>query len=233
MLQISNYRRGLHLNDSSGSESINRSSSLIEILLYFFHALYFSFSLKFSLSKDHLEPCRYCKVFCFVFFFCFYPWCTGSHWRGFSWTCRDQGKEGRPVPWQLHWSKWEAMEAWSDQGGRWWRWWECYDLFIWCVRVLSRVQLLVTSWTVACQVPLSMGYFRQEYWSGLPYPPPIYLEAALNEFIDRPDVFCKKKSPGWWQDFWPEQLEGRAASSWEGKALREIGHQGVMEWWRQ
>ena len=71
MLQISNYRPGLHLNDSSGSESINRSSSLIEILLYFFHALYFSFSLKFSLSKDHLEPCRYCKVFCFVLFFAF------------------------------------------------------------------------------------------------------------------------------------------------------------------
>lgn len=38
----------------------------------FIHALYFSFSLKFSLSKDHLEPCRYCKVvFCFCFFFAF------------------------------------------------------------------------------------------------------------------------------------------------------------------
>ena len=132
---------------------------------------------------------------------------------GFSQLCRDQGKEGRPVPWQLHWSKWEAMEAWCDHGGRWWRWWECYELFIWCVCVLSHVQLLVTSWTVACQTPLSVGFFRQEYWSGLPYPPAIYLEAALNEFIGRPDVFCKKKSPGWWQDFWPEQLEGRAAIS--------------------
>ena len=29
-----------------------------------------------------------------------------------------------------------------------------------------------TPWTVALQVPLSMGYFRQEYWSGLPFPPP-------------------------------------------------------------
>ena len=27
-------------------------------------------------------------------------------------------------------------------------------------------------WTVACQVPLSMGFSRQEYWSGLPFPPP-------------------------------------------------------------
>ena len=30
----------------------------------------------------------------------------------------------------------------------------------------------VTLWTVACQPPLSMGFSRQEYWSGLPSPPP-------------------------------------------------------------
>ena len=37
---------------------------------------------------------------------------------------------------------------------------------------LSCVQLFVTLWTVACQAPLSTGFFRQEYWSGLPLPPP-------------------------------------------------------------
>ena len=31
---------------------------------------------------------------------------------------------------------------------------------------------LATPWTVACQVPLSMGFSRQEYWSGLPFPSP-------------------------------------------------------------
>ena len=36
----------------------------------------------------------------------------------------------------------------------------------------SRVQLLVILWTVARQAPLSVGFFRQEYWSGLPFPPP-------------------------------------------------------------
>ena len=36
----------------------------------------------------------------------------------------------------------------------------------------SQVPLLVTLWTVAHQVPLSMGFSRQEYWSGLPFPPP-------------------------------------------------------------
>ena len=34
--------------------------------------------------------------------------------------------------------------------------------------VLRCVRLFATPWTVACQVPLSMGFSRQEYWSGLP-----------------------------------------------------------------
>ena len=37
---------------------------------------------------------------------------------------------------------------------------------------LSCVQLFATPWTVACQAPLSMGFSRQEYWSGLPCPLP-------------------------------------------------------------
>ena len=40
------------------------------------------------------------------------------------------------------------------------------------VKSLSRVQLFVTPWTVARQAPLSMGFSRQEYWSGLPFPSP-------------------------------------------------------------
>ena len=35
---------------------------------------------------------------------------------------------------------------------------------------LSCVRLFVTPWTVAHQTPLSTGYSRQEYWSGLPFP---------------------------------------------------------------
>ena len=44
-----------------------------------------------------------------------------------------------------------------------------------CVSLLScfnHAQLFATLWTVACQTPLSMGFSRQEYWSGLPYLPP-------------------------------------------------------------
>ena len=40
------------------------------------------------------------------------------------------------------------------------------------VKSLSHVCLFVTLWTVACQAPLSMGFSRQEYWSGLPFPSP-------------------------------------------------------------
>ena len=35
-----------------------------------------------------------------------------------------------------------------------------------------RVQLFATLWTAACQAPLSMGFSRQEWWIGLPFPPP-------------------------------------------------------------
>ena len=43
----------------------------------------------------------------------------------------------------------------------------------------------VTPWAVACQVLLSMGFPRQEYWSGLPFPPP----------GDLPDPGIKLQSP--------------------------------------
>ena len=52
---------------------------------------------------------------------------------------------------------------------------QCKMPSIWAVCVFSRfshVQLFATLWIVACQAPLSMGFFRQEYWNGLSCPPP-------------------------------------------------------------
>ena len=40
------------------------------------------------------------------------------------------------------------------------------------VHMFSRVQIFVSPGTVARQASLSMGFFREEYWSGLPFPPP-------------------------------------------------------------
>ena len=42
------------------------------------------------------------------------------------------------------------------------------------VKSLSHVQLLVTSWTAAYQAPPPMGFSRQEYWSGVPLPSPLF-----------------------------------------------------------
>ena len=41
-----------------------------------------------------------------------------------------------------------------------------------CVQSISHVRLFAIPWTVARQAPLSMGFSRQEYWSGLPFPSP-------------------------------------------------------------
>ena len=42
------------------------------------------------------------------------------------------------------------------------------------VQLLSRVRLFATPWTVAYHTPPSMGFSRQEYWSGLPFPSPMH-----------------------------------------------------------
>jgi len=57
-------------------------------------------------------------------------------------------------------------------------------LFI-VVQLLSHIWLFATPWTMACQDPLSMGFPRQEYWSGLLFPPP----------GDFPDPGIKHTSP--------------------------------------
>ena len=53
------------------------------------------------------------------------------------------------------------------------------------VKSFSRVQLFATPWTIAHQTPPSMGFSRQEYWSGLPFPSP----------GDIPDPGIKSRSP--------------------------------------
>ena len=53
------------------------------------------------------------------------------------------------------------------------------------VKLLSRVRLSGTRWTVAYQASPSMGFSRQEYWSGLPFPSP----------GDLPDLGIKPRSP--------------------------------------
>ena len=76
-----------------------------------------------------------------------------------------------------------------------------------CAQLLSCVRLFATPWTVACQAPLSKGFSRQEYWSGLPFPTP----------GDLPDSVIEPESP-----LSPE-LESRLSlclgSTWEAPIL--------------
>ena len=74
------------------------------------------------------------------------------------------------------------------------------------IQSLSHVQLFATLWTVACQAPLSMGFSRQESWSGLSCPPP----------GDLPDPGIKLAS------LTSPALEGRlstTSASWEAQSL--------------
>ena len=58
------------------------------------------------------------------------------------------------------------------------------------VKSLSRVRLLATPWTAAYQAPLSMGFSRQEYWSGLPLPSPTIHAMAWLSCIPPSSVLC-------------------------------------------
>ena len=62
---------------------------------------------------------------------------------------------------------------------------------------------LVTPWTVACQAPLSMGFSRQEYRSGLPFPSPGHL----------PNAGIKPRSPALQADSLPTELGGKRCQS--------------------
>ena len=53
------------------------------------------------------------------------------------------------------------------------------------VESFSRVQLFTTLWSVAHQAPPSMEFSRQEYWSGLPFPPPGNLPDPGIEYMTR------------------------------------------------
>ena len=68
------------------------------------------------------------------------------------------------------------------------------------MKLLSRVQLFATPWTVAYHTPLSMGFSRQEYWSGLSFPSP----------KDLPDPGIKPESPTFQADALPSEPQGKS-----------------------
>ena len=69
--------------------------------------------------------------------------------------------------------------------------------------IFSHVRLFATSWTVAHQVPLSMGFSMQEHWSGLPCPSP----------GDPPNLGIKPGSPALQADSLPTEPLGKYCTS--------------------
>ena len=77
------------------------------------------------------------------------------------------------------------------------------------VKSLSHVRLLATLWTAAYQAPLSMGFSRQEYWSGVPLPSPLsYL----------PDTKKKKKKVKYLKTRKPKVIKGKMLSLWKNNS---------------
>ena len=95
----------------------------------------------------------------------------------------DGSPQGSPVPGilqarTLEWVAISFSNVWKWEGK---------------VKSLSRVWLLATPWTAAHQAPLSMGFSRQEDWSGVSLPSPIYWATQIE--ISLPDsLFLKEKN---------------------------------------
>ena len=64
------------------------------------------------------------------------------------------------------------------------------------MKLLTHVRLFVIPWTVAYQAPLSMGFSRQEYWSGLPFPSPEHLpDQGSNPDLPHDDLPSEPPGP--------------------------------------
>ena len=53
---------------------------------------------------------------------------------------------------------------------------------------LSHILFFATTWTIALQAPMAIEFFRQEYWSGLPFPSPIRIQQHIEKIIHRDQV---------------------------------------------
>ena len=84
------------------------------------------------------------------------------------------------------------------------------------VKALSHVWLCATPWTAAHQAPPSMGFSRQEYWSGVPLPSPLawYLPRSKSIFQVTAAAHCLYGALCLWLSFLPQEMLYGPASSY-------------------
>ena len=108
------------------------------------------------------------------------------------------------------------------------------NVWKWKVRVklLSHIRLLATAWTAAHQTPLSMGFSRQEYWSGVPLPSPHY--EATNGIFHRTrtnnfTIFMEiQKTLNSQSNLEKEEWNRRNQPAWLQSLLQSHSHQDSM-----
>ena len=93
------------------------------------------------------------------------------------------------------------------------------------VKSLSRIRLLATPWTAAYQAPLSMGFSRQEYWSGVPLS---YGFSGSHEWIRKLDYKESWALKNWC--FWTVVLEKTPETPLDCKEIQSINPKGNQSW---
>ena len=91
------------------------------------------------------------------------------------------------------------------------------------VKSLGRVQLLATPWTAALQAPPSMGFSRQEYWSGVPLPSPLLATECLKMTYMWP---CPQGRLGLVKSRWADNTGQHNDESYQGEICNVQGKRG-------
>ena len=88
------------------------------------------------------------------------------------------------------------------------------------VKTLSHVPVLATPWTAAYQAPPYMGFSRQEYWSGVPFPSPVWTWELDYKESWAPKNWC----------FWAVMLEKTLESPLDCKEIQPVHTKGNQSW---
>ena len=101
-----------------------------------------------------------------------------------------------------------------------------------CTQLLSHVWLFGTSWTIACQAPLSMECFRQEYWRGLPFLPlrdlpdpgiePASPASSALTVDSLPLSHLESPTMPEHHNYWTWALECRGCNCWSPRTLEPV-----------